>query len=181
MISEEKLIEGCIAGDRTAQRQLYEKYSPLFFALCLRYMSNREDAEDVLIMGFTTIFEKMNTFREEGSFEGWMKKVIINTAISTIRANNMHYNHEDVEDVVYEAEISKHENVTYSAICVQDIMDQVEQLSDGCRTVFNLSVIEGYSYEEIADILKINIGTVRSQLARAKKILQQKLKGYIND
>ena len=178
MISEEKLIKACIAGDRAAQKQLYEQYNRLFFALCLRYMPSREEAEDVLIMGFTTIFEKIDTFKGEGSFEGWMRKVMVNTAISTIRANSTHYYQEDVEDVSIDAEIATYYNVTHSAIDVSDIMDQIQQLPDGGRSVFNLSVIEGYSYEEIADILNINIGTVRSQLARAKKLLQNKLKGY---
>jgi len=178
MLSEEKLIEGCIAGDRTAQRQLYERYSPSFFALCLRYMPTRAEAEDVLIMGFTTIFEKMHTFREEGSFEGWMKKVMIHTAISTIRVNEEHYLLESDETMLSNAEIARSQNLVYSAISVMDILNQIQQLPDGYRTVFNLYEIEGYSYEEIANTLNVNIGTIRSQLARAKKSLQKRLKEY---
>jgi len=178
MLSEEKLIEGCTAGDRTAQRQLYEKYSPSLFALCLRYMQNREQAEDILVTGFMAIFEKIGTVREEGSLEGWMKKVMVHTAVSTIRANEMCYSLESDERVLSNAGIASSQNVTYSAIAVRDIMRQVRQLPDGCRTVFNLHEIEGYSYEEITKILKINRGTVASQIARAKKILQEKLKGY---
>jgi RNA polymerase sigma-70 factor (ECF subfamily) len=176
MLSEEKLIEGCIAGERTAQRELYEKYSPSFFALCLRYVPSPQEAEDVLIMGFTTIFEKMDTFREEGSFEGWMRKVMVNTAISVIRANSMHYFQEEYED---DAVVSAGaQNVTISAISVRDITRQIQQLPEGYRAVLNLFIVEGYSYEEIAELLDINIGTVRSQLARARKILQKRLKEY---
>jgi RNA polymerase sigma-70 factor (ECF subfamily) len=178
MLSEEELIEGCIAGDRTAQKQLYERYSPSFFALCLRYMPSREEAEDVLIMGFTAIFEKMDTFREEGSFEGWMKKVMIHTAVSTIRANSAHYSLENEEKVLNDAGVSMLHNVTYSAINMRDIMNQIRQLSDGSRTVFNLYEIEGYSYEEIANILNISIETVRSQLARARKKKKKRLRDY---
>lgn len=167
-----------MAGDRAAQRQLYEQYSPLFFALCFRYMPSREEAEDVLIMGFMAIFEKIHTFKQEGSFEGWMRKVIVNTAVSTIRTNCKYYFLEEDENVFNDAEIATSENFTYSAISVKDILNQIQQLSEGYRTVFNLYVIEGYSYEEIANILEVNVGTVRSQLARAKKILQKKLEDY---
>jgi len=179
MLSEEKLIKGCIAGERIAQKQLYEQYSPAFFALCLRYMPTRTEAEDVMIMGFTTIFEKISTFKNEGSFEGWMKKVIIHTAISTIRANKMQYLPESDEKILDSMGVATSQNVTYSTICVKDIMHQIRQLPDGCRSVFNLYAIEGYSYEEAANILNINVGTVRSQLARARKILQKTLKEYI--
>ena len=167
-----------MAGDRTAQKQLYEKYSPLFFALCLRYMPSRAEAEDVMIVGFTTIFEKMHTFKNEGSFEGWMKKVVVHTAVSTIRANYNHYFREENENSLDDAEIAASQNITYSAITVKDIMSQIQQLSDGYRTIFNLFVIEGYSYEEVAEILNVNVGTIRSQLAKARKILQKRLKGY---
>ena len=177
MLSEEKLIEGCLAGERTAQKQLYEKYSPLFFAICLRYMPTRAEAEDVLIVGFTTIFNKMHTFKNEGSFEGWMKKVIIHTAVSTMRENYHHYFREE-ENMMSNAEIATSQNFTYSAISVKDIMNQIGQLSDGYRTIFNLHVIEGYSYEEVANILNLSIGTIRSQLTKARKVLQKRLKGY---
>ena len=177
MLSEEKLIESCIAGDRIAQKQLYEKYSPLFFAICLRYMPTRAEAEDVMIVGFTTIFEKMSTFKNEGSFEGWMKKVIIHTAVSTIRANYHHYFREE-EDMLNNVEIATSQNFTFSTISVKEIMNQIQQLSDGYRTIFNLHVIEGYSYEEVANILNLNIGTIRSQLTKARKVLQKRLKGY---
>jgi RNA polymerase sigma-70 factor (ECF subfamily) len=141
-------------------------------------MRNREQAEDVLIAGFMAIFEKISTFRDEGSFEGWMKKVMMHTAISTIRADEMRYCLESDERILNDAGIASSQNVTYSAINVRDIMRQVQLLPDGCRTVFNLHEIEGYSYEEITDILNISRGTVASQLARAKKILKEKLKGY---
>lgn len=168
-----------MAGERTAQRQLYERYSPTLFALCFRYMRNRAEAEDVMIMGFTTIFEKMNTFREEGSFEGWMKKVMIHTAISVIRANEMSYLLESDESILNDAGIGMTQNLTYSKINVKDIMKQIQQLPDGCRTIFNLCAIEGYSYDKAANSLNINVGTVRSQLARARKILQKRLIDYI--
>jgi len=178
MLSEEKLIKGCIAGNRIAQRQLYEQYSPLLFALCLRYIPLRGEAEDVLTMGFMTIFEKIHTYRNEGSFEGWLKKVMTHTAISTIRVNSKYYFQQEDENVWNEAAIATARNVTESEIGVKDIMNQIQKLSDGYRTIFNLCVVEGYSYEEAADMLNVNVGTIRSQLAKARKILQKKLKEY---
>ncbi|MCL2131662.1 MAG: RNA polymerase sigma factor [Lentimicrobiaceae bacterium] len=178
MLSEEFLIKGCIAGDRTAQRQLYEQYNRVFFALCLRYMPNREEAEDVMIMGFMAIFEKMNTFKEDGSFEGWMRRVMVNTAISALRTNNIRSFAEVGEEMLDDVGMAMSQNVTYSAISVRDIMNQIRQLPSGFRAAFNLCVIEGYSYEETADILQINVGTIRSQVSRARKLLRGRLKGY---
>jgi RNA polymerase sigma-70 factor (ECF subfamily) len=178
MLSEQELIEKCICGDRIAQKQLYDKYNALFFAICLRYMPTREDAEDALIMGFTAIFTGMDTFKQEGSFEGWMKRIIVNTAITVLRSNSRHYEiergHEDIENKGEEESI----NMTYSRINTADILAQIQQLPEGYRTIFNLYAIEGYSYEEIAQLLQINIGTVRSQLSKARKSLQKKLQAF---
>jgi len=167
-----------MAGNRTAQKQLYEKYSRLFFALCFRFMPTRAEAEDVMIVGFMSIFENIQTYKYEGSFEGWMRKIMVNTAISTMRTNGEHYFQQETEETMYQAEVATAQNFTYSHVAVKEIMKQIQQLSDGCRTVFNLHAIEGYSYEEIAEMLNINMGTVKSQLARARKTLQDKLKAY---
>jgi RNA polymerase sigma-70 factor (ECF subfamily) len=175
MLSEKELIQGCISGDRCAQKELYEKYSPLFFATCLRYMPTVEDAEDVLIMGFTSIFNKLDTFKDEGSFEGWMRRIIINTAISTIRLNHKHYEWKHKNGEIEKIKNVLSENMIYSQISIKDILKHIQQLPTGYRMVFNLTVIEGYSYNEVANMMGIDKGTVGSQLARARKILQSKL------
>jgi RNA polymerase sigma-70 factor (ECF subfamily) len=177
MSSEEKLIQQCICGDRFAQKQLYEQYSPLFFAMCMRYMPNREDAEDVLVMGFTTIFTKLDTFKNEGNFEGWMRRIIINTAITSLRSNSKHYEMKKKEEELDKG-IRASEDTIYAQINAKDILLQIQNMPTGCRTIFNLYSIEGYSYDEIAKMLQINIGTVRSQLAKARKKLQKKLQGF---
>jgi len=178
MFLEDELISECICGNRKAQKELYEKYSPYFFAICMRYMPTREDAEDVLVMGFTSIFAKLDTFKDEGSFEFWMKQIIINTAISTLRMNNKYYKiNRDSEDAEGNL-ISMSENKTYSKMNVKYIMEQIRQLPDGYRTIFNLCAIEGYSYDEIAVKLGINKNTVGSQLIKARKLLQNKLKDF---
>ena len=178
MLSEQELIERCICGDRIAQKQLYDKYNALFFAICLRYMPTKEDAEDVLIMGFTAIFTKMDTFKQEGSFEGWMKRIIVNTAISTLRSNSKYYEMEHGNEDLEQKGRADSANTIYSQINMKEILAQIQQMPAGYRTIFNLYAIEGYSYEEIAQLLQVNIGTVRSQLAKARKKLQKKLQAF---
>jgi RNA polymerase sigma-70 factor (ECF subfamily) len=138
-------------------------------------MPTVEDAEDVLVMGFTSIFQKLGTFKDEGSFEGWMRRIIINTAISTIRLNHKHYEWKDKNGEIEKIKNILSENMIYSQLNTKDILKQIQQLPTGYRMVFNLVAIEGYSYNEVAQMMGIDIGTVGSQLARARKILQNKL------
>lgn len=177
MLSEQELIEKCICGDRVAQKQLYDKYNALFFTICLRYMPTKEDAEDVMITGFTAIFTKISTFKQEGSFEGWMKRIIVNTAITALRLNRHHDMEQGDESLEKRGRVES-ANMIYSQINAKDILAQIQQLPAGYRTIFNLYAIEGYSYEEIAGLLQINIGTVRSQLSKARKTLQKKLEAF---
>lgn len=178
MLSEQELIEKCICGDRVAQKQLYDKYNALFFAICLRYMPTKEDAEDVLIIGFTSIFTKIGSFKQEGSFEGWMKRIIVNTAITALRSNSKHYEMKQGNEKLGKRGRVESANMIYSQINVKDILSQIQQMPAGYRTIFSLYAIEGYSYEEIAQLLEISIGTVRSQLSKARKTLQKKLEGF---
>ncbi|MDR1182671.1 MAG: sigma-70 family RNA polymerase sigma factor [Bacteroidales bacterium] len=177
MLSEEELIQKCIGGDRMAQKELYEKYSPVLFTLCLRYMPSTEEAEDVLIMGFTSIFSKLETFKNEGSFEGWMKRIIINIAITTLRLNKKHYEMKNENESIEKKKniLSDNGNMIYSQINAKFILSQIQQMPTGYRTVFNLCIIEGYSHEEVAMALGVEQATVRSQLSKARKMLQKKL------
>ncbi len=176
MLSNDELIEQCIhRHDRRAQKELYERYSPIMFAICLRYMPTREDAEDALISGFTTIFTKLDSFQNKGSFEGWMKRIMINNAISMLRSNSKYaYNIDEEPDINIAGE---YHNIEHT-LNAKDIMTAIRELPTGYRTIFNMYAIEGYSYEEIADMLHISLGTVRSQLFKARKILQKKLTEY---
>ena len=176
---EEELIYECTCGNRAAQKELYEKYSPFLFAVCRRYASTREDAEDMLIIGFTTIFERLDTFKQEGSFKSWMKQIIVNTALNEIRDKYQHYKMKDEnEELSQRKKGVTSENMIYSQVNTKYIMEQIQQLSEGYRMVFNLYAIDGYSYHEISKIMKITVGTVRSQLAKARKILQEKLQNF---
>ena len=176
MLSEDELIEGCLKGDRKAQQQLYDKYSGVMFAVCLRYMPTTQDAEDALVTGFTTIFSKLDTFERKGSLEGWMKKLMVHNAISLIRKNAKFFCQDD-EDLEH---LNDEQPDIISRISAQEIIQLIQTLPDGYRSVFNLYAIEGYSYEEIAQMLNVNIGTVRSQLSKARKTLKEKIKRQID-
>ncbi|MCD4790486.1 MAG: sigma-70 family RNA polymerase sigma factor [Bacteroidales bacterium] len=170
--SEEQIIEGCINNKRKAQKTLYSKYYRRMLGICLRYCSSKDEAEDVMLDGFMNIFSKMKLYNKRGSFEGWMKRVIVNTAIDNFRKNKKHYYHSDIDDFENELVIEANLLESFSA---KEILNTVQQLSEGYRIVFNLFAIEGYSHQEIADMLGISINTSKTQLFKARKLLQKKL------
>ncbi len=168
-IDENSLIAGCIRGDRKMQEGLYKSFAPAMFAICLRYAGSYPEAEDMLQEGFIRVFNKLGTFRNEGSFEGWLKRIFINTAIEGYRKNH-------ISNAMLEVEEMKNDLVhqdDFHHLAAADLLKLVQSLSPGYRTVFNLYAIEGYTHQEIADILGINAGTSKSQLARARYLLQK--------
>ena len=155
-------------GDPSAQKALYDKYSALFFAICLRYVKNRSEAEDVMIESFFKIFSKIHQYKDQGSFEGWMKRVVVNQALMSIRKNNNLNLHVDIENAYEINERPKAiDNINHN-----EILSLIQQLPIGYRTVFNLYVIEGFKHREIAEKLGISINTSKSQLILAKKKLR---------
>jgi len=156
---EEQWIRACRRGDPAAQRQLYEKYA------------HRMMGEDVLISGFMRVFEKVSQFKGEGSFEGWIRKIMVNEALSHLRRNKRIYLEMDLEKADYEPDFQRLSN----HLETEELLLMIEQLPPGYKTVFNLYAIEGYSHKEIADMLKISEGTSKSQLCRARALLQQYL------
>lgn len=169
--NESEIIEGCLKGERQAQQLLYETYSKKFFAICLRYIKDRDLAEDVMIESFMKIFEKLNQFQSKGSFEGWMKKIIITQSLLTLRNNknlNMEVNVENISDL-------PNQQYELNHLEADELMKLVKDLPTGYRTVFNLYAIEGYSHAEIGDLLGITEGTSKSQLNRGRNLLKQKI------
>jgi RNA polymerase sigma-70 factor (ECF subfamily) len=168
MIPDSDLIEGCLQGDRKLQYELYQRFAPKMYGVCLRYAANAEEAEDILQEGFVKVYKKISSFRSEGSFEGWIRRIFVNTAIEQFRRKT------------YLQPITEREEATVEGghlsvlddLAERDIIGLVQQLSPGYRTVFNMYVIEGYTHKEIADALNISEGTSKSQLSRAKLILQ---------
>ena len=175
IISEGDLITGCIRGERRMQYELYRHFAPKMFGVCLRYAGNSDEAEDVLQEGFIKIFKKIDSFRSEGSFEGWIRRIFVNTAIEHFRRKTYLQPITEKEEVSVEA---THLSVLDS-LAEKDIINLVQQLSPGYRTVFNMYVVEGYTHKQIGDILGISEGTSKSQLSRAKIILQDMVNRHI--
>lgn len=175
IISESDLIDGCIRGDRRMQKELYNRFAPKMYGVCLRYADNAAEAEDVLQEGFVKVFNKIGSFRREGSFEGWVRRIFVNTAIEHYRKKINLQPITDYEESTFEG---KYVSVL-DTMAEKDIVQLVQQLSPGYRTVFNMYVIEGYSHKQIAEALGISEGTSKSQLSRAKLILQDLVQQHI--
>ncbi|WP_339905658.1 RNA polymerase sigma factor [uncultured Cyclobacterium sp.] len=165
------LIKGCLEGDRKSQRGLYELYSGKFLSICLRYIKDQDLAQDVLVEGFMKIFEKLDTYRQEGSFEGWMKKIMVTQALQTLRKNKkllMEVDWDDKDHITSS-------NLVFGKIEADELLKLVASLPVGYRTVFNLYAIEGYSHREISNLLGISESTSKSQLSRARSLLQKQI------
>lgn len=170
-VTEEELIKGCLNLDPNAQKQLYEKYSAKMFGVCLRYVKDYSEAEDVLVTAFMKVFDRLAQYKGQGSLEGWIRRVTINEALTFLRKNRYMYLEVEIEKVDREPEFQKLEN----ELEVEDLLNMVKRLPEGYRTVFNLYAIEGYTHREIAKKLEINVNTSKSQLSRARKLLQKYL------
>jgi RNA polymerase sigma factor (sigma-70 family) len=174
-ISESDLLEGCRRGDRKMQQELYNRFAPKMYGVCLRYASNAEEAEDILQEGFIKIFNKINSYRGEGSFEGWIRRIFVNTAIEHFRKKTYMQPITETEENTVEGKYLS----VLDSLAEKDIIQLIQQLSPGYRTVFNMYVVEGYTHKQIADLLGISEGTSKSQLSRAKLILQDLVKTFI--
>jgi RNA polymerase sigma factor (sigma-70 family) len=176
ILTEKELIARCQQQDRVAQKWLYDRYAAKMFSVCRRYIPRREDAEDVLIEAFFKIFENINVFRSVGSFEGWMRRIVVNEALMFLRKNKLLTVEPDSADL-NTLEMSVSIGVEQQ-LAVQDILKLLEKLPTGYRTIFNLYVIEGFKHQEIADMLHISINTSKSQLILAKEKLRKMMSNY---
>lgn len=167
--SESDLIKGCIEGNPEMQKLLYDLYSSKMYGVCLRYAENAEDANDVMQEGFIKVYRSLPKFRAEGSFEGWIRRIFVNTSIEHYRKKTKKYNITEVQ----ENTIEDNELSALDSLATKDILNIINELSPGYKQVFNMHVVEGYSHKEIAEILGITEGTSKSQLARAKGVLKK--------
>jgi RNA polymerase sigma factor (sigma-70 family) len=172
IISEHDLLAGCLKGDARMQEALYRKFSAKMYAVCLRYAAKSEDASDILQDGFVKVFRNLDKYRSEGSFEGWMRRIFVNTAIEHFRKQHTVMSATEQQ----EAMLTDGQWNAFDHLAAKDIMNLVRTLAPGYRQVFNLYAVEGYSHREIAAMLGISEGTSKSQLARAKAILQEKIR-----
>ena len=167
------LVEQCKKGDRRAQKLVYDSLSGKMFAVCLRYMGDRDSAADILQDGFVTLFTKLDSYSGEGSFEGWARKIFVNTALMSLRKKDVLKQTEDV-DAAWN--VSADSPTPIQNIGYQELCKMIAALPPGFRTVFNMYIVEGYSHKEIAEELGISETTSRSQLQRARTLLQNKIK-----
>jgi len=170
-VNEEQLIKGCLRRDRVAQKYFYDTFSPKMYPLCCRYAKDPVDAEDILVTAFTHILERIGQYRGEGSFEGWIKRAVINESLSFLRRKKNMYLTIHLEDVEIEL-ATRHE---HDPLEEEDLLQMIGELPPGYRAVFNMYAIDGYSHKEIADQLHISENTSKSQLSRARVFLQKLL------
>jgi len=171
-LSLNQLIQKCKKNDTKAQSELYKLFSSKLFALCLKYSRNYAEAEDNLQDAFMTIFKKISQYEHKGSFEGWLKRIVVNTALLRYRGKGVFsiVNEEQIEDVSIEVEDD--------TIDIDFLLKSIQELPNRYRLVFNLYVLDGYSHKEIGEMLGIATGTTKSNLARARMILKNKIENY---
>ena len=181
-----QIIEKCKAGDIASMDWLYRKYAPILLGICLRYINDRMEAEDVLHESFITIYEKIGQFKHKGSFEGWIKRIMVNKALNYLQANNTFADIEECNEPATEEQVELEstnikEMVLHADFSKEEILKTVQSLPDGFRTVFNLYVFENYKHKAIAHELGISVGTSKSQLLRARKLIQKRLYDKITE
>lgn len=172
MISEAELIKGCINNDRLYQKHLYDKYARKMLSVCMGYARDDYEAENILQEGFIKIFENLKNYKPVGSFEGWIRRIIVNTATDYYRKmKRMKFIEVDIDEAEY-----KVSSIDIDKFATEDIVKAIQKLPEGGRLVFTLFAIEGFSHAEIAEQMGISVGTSKSQYARARTLLQTMLK-----
>lgn len=169
-MTEEAIFLGCLKNQASAQRELYNRYSPKMLAVCYRFAHNREDAEDMLQEGFIKIFSQIHTFQNKGAFEGWIRRITVHTCINHLKKNKRF--NESV-DIIYASSIQVREESVPSIVQAKQVVECIRMLPMGYRTVLNLYAIEGYSHKEIGEMLDIEESTSRSQYTRARQMLEE--------
>lgn len=170
-MTESELIKGCIRQHTGCQRMLFERYAGKMMSVCMRYANDAMEAEDMIQDAFIKVFKYIEQFKSEGSFEGWIRRIVVNTAIRHLEKKKIRF--KEIDD--HSNDAPKMDPSTYSHLGEEDLLKLIGQLPEGYRMVFNLNVVEGYSHEEIAEMLNIQPGTSRSQLVKARKMLQQQI------
>lgn len=170
-MTDQELIQGCLREEAHCQKELFQRYSGRMLAVCLRYARHRLEAEDILQEGFIKVFNNIGSFKSKGSFEGWIRRIIVNTALKNYQRK--HFTNEQIA-VEHFPDVPQ-QPVAYAQLGEQELLAMIARLPEGYRVVFNLYAIEGYSHKEIAETLGIRESTSRSQLVKARKMLQAQL------
>ena len=174
MTVDEKIIQGCIAGKRRAQNQLYNTFASGMLGVCMRYCVSMDEAEDVLQEGFIKVFKYIKNYRSEGSFEGWIRRIMVNTAITNYNKRSKVY-HEEINENTLSSESESTGDEVYLPVEKETLMRLIQQMPEGYKMVLNLYVFEGYKHKEISGILDISENTSKSQLSKARKYLRNEM------
>ncbi|MDP4684848.1 MAG: sigma-70 family RNA polymerase sigma factor [Crocinitomicaceae bacterium] len=166
------LVIECVKGNPRAQRMLFDRFSSKMLGVCLRYAKDSEQADDILQDGFVKVFTKLKDFKNAGSLEGWIRRVMVNTALDQIRKNGKTLGDVSVEDVQYKIENNDH---IAERLMAEDLLKLINSMPDGYKVVFNMFAIEGYTHNEIADTLGISESTSKSQYSRARAYLRERI------
>ena len=172
-LTEDELIKGCIKEEATCQKEVFDRYASRMLGVCHRFARHNADAEDILQDAFIKVFSKIKQFKFKGSFEGWIRKIVVNTAIK--KYSLIRYDREITSYQVNDNAHSAAGPIAYEQLSEKDLMAMINTLPDGYRLIFNLYVIEGYQHDEIATMLGIQSGTSRSQLVKARLMLQKQI------
>lgn len=180
MINQDLIIQGCIDGDRRAQQKLYEHFYSKMMVVCLRYSKDEDEALDMFQEAFIKVFNSLHKFGKQGSFEGWVRRIMVNTCIDHIRKNKRHSMMVELDDKHGSIEIDEEEDAgILEHVNFQDLLGMVQHLSPAYKSVFNMYILDGFTHQEIANSLNISVGTSKSNLAKAKgnlkKMLMEKL------
>lgn len=179
MLNEAALIDECIRQKRKAQFALYERFAPVMLSVCMRYSRNREEAEDLLQEGFLKVFDKIATFRGQGSLEGWIRRIMVNNSLNYLKSRKLIMVEEDPQKMGESLADDHPADIPDDLYSPEVMLRAVQQLPDGYRVVFNLYVFEGYSHREVADSLGISENTSKSQLSRARRYLRNYLAHHV--
>lgn len=169
--TEKQLIQDALKGNRNSYKTLYDKYAPVMMTVCRRYAKNQQEAEDFLQDGFLKVFKNLHQFQFSGSFEGWIRRIMVNTALKAVTKKSYKNEYVGIEDYQHEPV----EAEVISKLNAEEILKLVNDMAEGYRIVFNMYVIEGYSHKEIAEHLNVEESTSRSQLVKARRWLQEKI------
>ncbi len=176
MISDRQILQGCLKHDRRSQKLLFEKYSGMLMGICIRYATDVPEAEDILQESLLKVYLNIKDFSGEGSFIGWMRRIVINTAITHYHKNLKHKHYVEIEEL-YTSEAGE-SNIPDSRFTAGELQTVLDQLPPGYKMIFNLYAIEGYKHKEIAEMLEIDVNTSKSQYSRAKSFIRKKLETY---
>lgn len=174
---EESFIKSLRENDKKAQKSFYQQLSPKMYGVCLRYASNTDDAADIMQEGFIRIFNHIKDFRGEGSFEGWVRRTMVNTAINYYRKSIKRGISTDLKQLKEKADETP---FVIDRMAADELLELIKKLPDGYRTVFNLNIIEGFTHKEIGEMLNISENTSKSQLSRARASLQKMISSITN-